>query len=42
LIDRAPTVIPMLCGTKDFVRPLRTYFVEAGYDRKKVKTEMYD
>jgi ferredoxin-NADP reductase len=42
LIDRAPTVIPMLCGTKGFVRPLRTYFVEAGYDRKKVKTELYD
>jgi len=42
LIDHAPTVIPMLCGTKGFVRPLRAYFVEAGYDRKQVKTEMYD
>jgi CDP-4-dehydro-6-deoxyglucose reductase, E3 len=42
LIDHAPRVIPMLCGTKDFVRPLRAYFVEAGYDRKEVKTETYD
>ena len=42
LIGHAPTVIPMLCGTKGFVRPLRAYFVEAGYDRKQVKTEMYD
>ncbi len=42
LIDDAPKVIPMLCGTKGFVRPLRGYFVEAGYDRKEVKTETYD
>jgi ferredoxin-NADP reductase len=42
LIEGAPKVIPMLCGTKGFVRPLRTYFVEAGYDRKEVKTETYD
>lgn len=42
LIEGAPKVIPMLCGTKGFVRPLRAYFVEAGYDRKEVKTETYD
>lgn len=42
LIDNAPKVIPMLCGTKGFVRPLRAYFVEAGYDRKEVKTETYN
>ena len=42
LIDNAPKVAPMLCGTKGFVRPLRAYFVEAGYDRKEVKAETYD
>ncbi len=42
LIEGVPRVIPMLCGTKGFVRPLRAYFVEAGYDRKEVKTETYD
>jgi len=42
LIDNTPKVIPMLCGTKAFVRPLRAYFVDAGYDRKEVKTETYD
>ena len=42
LIEGAPKVRPMLCGTKAFVRPLRAYFVEAGYDRKDVKTETYD
>jgi ferredoxin-NADP reductase len=42
LIDNAPKVIPMLCGTKGFARPLRAYFVEAGYDRKEVKIETYD
>ena len=33
---------PMLCGTKAFVRPLRAYFMEQGYDRKEVKVETYD
>ncbi len=42
LIDSAPRVIPMLCGTKGFVRPLRAYFAQVGYDRKEVKTETYD
>lgn len=42
LIEGAPKVIPMLCGTKGFARPLRTYFVEAGYDRKEVEIETYD
>jgi ferredoxin-NADP reductase len=38
----AEKVFPMLCGTKGFVRPLRSRFVEAGYNRKDVKTETYD
>jgi ferredoxin-NADP reductase len=42
LVDGAPKMIPMLCGTKDFVRPLRAYFVDAGYERKDVRTETYD
>jgi ferredoxin-NADP reductase len=42
LIEKASKVIPMLCGTKGFVRPLRAYLVEAGYDRKEVKIETYD
>ena len=42
LIEGAPKVIPMICGTKGFVRPLRGYFGNAGYDRKEVKTETYD
>ncbi len=42
VIENAPKVIPMLCGTKAFVRPLRAYFNEAGYNRKEVKVEMYD
>ena len=42
LLDGGAKVLPMLCGTKGFVRPLRSRFVEAGYDRKEVKTETYD
>jgi CDP-4-dehydro-6-deoxyglucose reductase, E3 len=42
LIEGVPKVMPMLCGTKAFVRPLRAYFVGAGYDRKEIKTETYD
>ncbi|MBM4125936.1 MAG: hypothetical protein FJ247_01110 [Nitrospira sp.] len=41
-IDSKPKVTPLVCGTKGFVRPLRDYFIEAGYDRKEVKTETYD
>ena len=42
LVKEQPKVLPMLCGTKTFVRPLRAYFTEAGYDRKEVKVETYD
>ncbi len=42
LVEGAPKIIPLLCGTKGFVRPLRTYFTSIGYDRKEVRTETYD
>jgi ferredoxin-NADP reductase len=42
LMGKQAKVIPLLCGTKAFVRPLRTYFVEQGYERKEVKVETYD
>jgi ferredoxin-NADP reductase len=42
LIEGMPKTLPMLCGTRAFVKPLRNYFLEAGYDRKEVKTETYD
>ncbi len=42
LVTGQPKVIPMLCGTKAFVRPLHSYFTEEGYDRKEVKIETYD
>ncbi len=42
LIHGQPKVVPMLCGTKAFVRPVRAYFTEKGYDRKEVKIETYD
>ena len=32
ILDRPAKVLPMLCGTKGFVRPLRSRFVEAGYE----------
>jgi ferredoxin-NADP reductase len=42
LIEEQAKAVPMLCGTKAFVRPLRAYFTETGYDRKAVKVETYD
>lgn len=42
LVKGQPKVVPMICGTKAFVRPLRAYFMERGYDRKEVKIEAYD
>lgn len=42
LMEGWSKVMPMLCGTKAFVHPLRAYFVERGYDRKEIKVETYD
>jgi NAD(P)H-flavin reductase len=35
-------VVPMICGLKRFVRPLRAFFMERGFDRRDVKVETYD
>ncbi|NGZ10438.1 MAG: FAD-dependent oxidoreductase [Nitrospira sp. LK70] len=42
LVKGEPQIVPMICGTKAFVHPLRAYFTERGYDRKEVKIEPYD
>jgi len=42
LVTGRPKVMPLLSGVKGFVRPLRAYFIETGYDRKEVKTETYN
>jgi len=33
---------PMICGLKAFVRPLRAYLMELGFDRRDVRVETYD
>lgn len=35
-------VTPMICGKRDFVRPLRDFFHERGYEKRAVKWENYD
>lgn len=35
-------VTPMICGKREFVRPLRDFFTERGWDRRDVKCESYD
>ena len=42
LIASKQKTAPLLSGVKGFVRPLRAYLMEAGYERKEVKTETYD
>ena len=42
LVTGRPKVTPLLSGVKGFVRPLRAYLMERGYDRKEVKTETYN
>lgn len=42
LVEGQPKVIPMISGTKGFVRPVRASLMESGYDRKEVKTETFD
>lgn len=34
--------LPMICGLKAFVRPLRAYFMARGFDRREVRVETYD
>ena len=33
---------PMVCGTRDFVRPIRDFFYGLGYERRSVRWENYD
>lgn len=35
-------VLPMVCGTKAFVRPCKAYLTERGFARKTMKVETYD
>lgn len=35
-------IVPMICGLKQFVRPLRAFFMEQGFDRREIKIETYD
>lgn len=42
LVAGRPKVTPLLSGIRGFVRPLRAYLMETGYDRKEVKTETYN
>lgn len=42
IVEKSSKVVPMICGTKRFVRPLRAYFTTQGYQRKDVKAETYD
>lgn len=35
-------LVPMICGLRNFVQPLRAYFMDLGFERKAVKVEMYD
>ncbi|MCX5722402.1 MAG: FAD-dependent oxidoreductase [Nitrospirae bacterium] len=42
LVAGKQKMTPFLSGVKGFVRPLRAYLMETGYERKEVKTEAYD
>lgn len=42
LTTAQPGLIPMVCGKREFVRPIRDFFHDLGYDRRQVKWETYD
>ncbi len=42
LVGDRTDLVPMICGKKEFVRPLRDHFYSHGYERKAVKWENYD
>ncbi len=42
LVGSRKDLAPMLSGIKAFVRPIRGFFTEMGYERKAVRVETYD
>ena len=42
LCEDRTNFLPMVCGTKAFVRPFKTYLAGLGYERKTMKIETYD
>lgn len=42
LVRGRTDLVPMVCGIREFVRPVRDYFQDLGYDRRAVKWESYD
>jgi len=42
LVGERKDMVPMVCGTREFVRPIRDYFYELGFERRDVKWENYD
>jgi NAD(P)H-flavin reductase len=42
LVGDRTDLVPMVCGKREFVRPIRDFFYERGYDRRAVKWENYD
>jgi NAD(P)H-flavin reductase len=42
LVDERADLVPMVCGVRSFVRPIRDWFYDRGYDRRAVKWENYD
>ncbi|MCP9446182.1 MAG: FAD-dependent oxidoreductase [Nitrospira sp.] len=41
LLPNKSNAVPLLCGTKTFVHPIRQHLIEAGYQRKEIKIESY-
>ena len=42
LLAGGARLTPMICGKREFVRPLRDFFYERGYEKRAVKWENYD
>lgn len=42
LVGERRDLIPMVCGKREFVRPIRDFFGELGFERRAVKWENYD
>jgi len=42
LVGERLDLTPMVCGIREFVRPVRDFFYERGYERRAVKWENYD
>ena len=42
LLEGRRDFLPMVCGVREFIEPLRNYFRKLGFERRQIRHEIYD